>query len=302
MNFFRTIIGICSGTSVFRQLAGTHPLRAIFHLLVLAFLCSAFIISGRILTTYSQTFKLIDVLEKQFGGISFGEKDGLLPQKNADKPFAYLNNNFRLDYRPSKEKLAEDVQNWNNAAGVLWTPQSIFMWFANPAQKEFYTYNLFMLSGKSLPSTSHPTKEALADYLDKNAFLPGTGQYAFLKEPKKIDMITLKLLSCGIIAFEFLFRFIGTVFLVLFFNGIFTLVSSLSARNADPDFKLSARSMFSVGIYAGFPALLIASCFPALELPYFDFISVYIAGFLFYLFVVLGTLRRNSNPKIDMEA
>ncbi len=41
------------------------------------------------------------------------------------------------------------------------------------------------------------------------------------------------------------------------------------------------------GLYAGFPAMIIAGCFPLLDLPFFDYGQVYFFAFFIYWLTIL---------------
>ena len=56
--------------------------------------------------------------------------------------------------------------------------------------------------------------------------------------------------------------------------------------------RLTYAQFWKTGIYAGFPALLVASAFPALNLPFFTFSTVYMTGLLIYWLYTAHRLER----------
>jgi hypothetical protein len=82
-----------------------------------------------------------------------------------------------------------------------------------------------------------------------------------------------------------------TVFLQpLLYTAIFVLVFRLTGGRQLRILSLS--EFWRVGIYAGFPVMLFASCFPAFDLPFLRYDTVYMIGLVGYWLVVTGRIER----------
>ncbi|MBR2373255.1 MAG: hypothetical protein IKA87_03385, partial [Lentisphaeria bacterium] len=55
---------------------------------------------------------------------------------------------------------------------------------------------------------------------------------------------------------------------------------------------LTLKEMWKCGVYAAFPAMIIASLFPALELPFLSYETVFMMGLLIYWMAVAAKLER----------
>ena len=63
---------------------------------------------------------------------------------------------------------------------------------------------------------------------------------------------------------------------------------------------LSFGEFWKIGLYAGFPAMLVATAFPALALPWFSFGSVFMAGLLIYWLYAAGRIERENKEKTQV--
>jgi hypothetical protein len=82
-----------------------------------------------------------------------------------------------------------------------------------------------------------------------------------------------------------------TLFLPLLYTALFVGVFRFSSGGRYP-VRLTYLEFWKIGIYAGFPAMLVASAFPALALPFFSFSTVYMAGLLIYWLYTASRLER----------
>ena len=90
----------------------------------------------------------------------------------------------------------------------------------------------------------------------------------------------------------------GTVvwnfFLAVLYTGIFMLMYRLLNGVSGRLRFLTLQEMWKCGIYASFPAMVAASFFPLLELPFVSYETVFMIGLLIYWMSVTAYLERTS--------
>jgi hypothetical protein len=289
MNFFKALIETCKGTGVFIKLLSQSLSRALWHLFLLALLSSLFIL----LCTYSgmleETDQAFKRLEENFGKI-ITDKNGVRPQKKKFKNSVLLaNNRFRVSYLSSVEKgkLPEiDADEVN--MGFLWTPLMLVSWIKT-GENEFLLIPYAYYSDEMLP-TARKKRSEILPYIKANTSLKNElfCQFSELNWPTLIDYCKGTYISVS-----FAGNLIGTLFQVLFFVMMFSFILNLSGNSGKP--VLRYRERFVIGIYASFPPILIASFFPAFELPFLSFSSVYVICFSIYLIIVFTRLQLDMN-------
>ena len=60
---------------------------------------------------------------------------------------------------------------------------------------------------------------------------------------------------------------------------------------------LTIRELWKTGLYAGFPAMIIGSFFPALNLPLFSFSTVYMFGLVIYWILIISRIERSGQEE-----
>ncbi|MDD5598725.1 MAG: hypothetical protein PHV82_12330 [Victivallaceae bacterium] len=289
MNFFRALIGTCKGTGVFIRLLPQSAGKALWHLVLLAVISSLFIL----LCSYSDMSDELDEtfrrLKENFGNIIV-DSNGVRPQNmNRQNSLLLANNRFRVNYVPSveKDKLPEiDAGEVN--MGFLWTPVMLSSWIKTGDDK-FLLIPYAYCSGELLPAVSKE-RSAIMPYIKDNTSLKHKlfCQFSALNWQALNDYCKSTYISVS-----FLGNLFGTIFQVLFFVTMFSFILNLSGNTGRPVLKY--RERFVIGIYASFPPILIASFFPAFDLPFLSFNSVYIICFSLYLIIVFTRLQLDLN-------
>ena len=87
----------------------------------------------------------------------------------------------------------------------------------------------------------------------------------------------------------------------LVFSPLYILIFSMFSFFLGKSNMLSVKfsQLFVVGVYTGFPGIVIATLYTALNLPSLDFQSVFLISYLFYSFPVFGRLRWDQIQKED---
>ena len=292
MTFFTALIGTCKDTKVFTKLLSQSLGRAFWHLCILITICSLFIL----MCTYSKNAHKIDKafaqMEETFGDIQVN-KNGITPKNiNEKKSFLVADNSQKITYLPSigKGDLSEiDADDVNS--GLLWTPTMFAPWLKigpdNFLLIPFACYSNKQLSPESIK------RSAIASYIKDNTFLKGKLVCYF----SELSWSTLNdYYKNMLIPAEFFGNLLGILLQVLFFIMMFSFILNLSAKNTRA-LVLKYSTRFTIGIYASFPPLLIATMFRAFELPLLSFSSVYIICFSIYLIVVFTRLQLDFNAQ-----
>jgi hypothetical protein len=287
MNFFNTLFGVCKGTEIFLQLFRLSPWKALWHLLLLTTLCAIFITAAKTFPLYKDIDIACDTIAEQFGPIKFTDK-GIFPSIVPEKArVVQLTETATIAYIPDLQAATlPDFDPESSSRGVFWSPGIIAGWYKTDSA-EYLLVPLIYATQKARISTKPFQKDNIMPYLKENSSagnplrLPvNSVNAAEMKMPVKIyaTIITLCL--------QFIQILFQTMALTTLFTIIFNLVGS---RN----FKiLKFKNIFVAAIYAGFPAIIIASFFPAFDLP-LDFNTVYIFCFAIYFIYIMSRLERD---------
>ncbi len=287
MSFFNILFGVCKGTEIFLQLFRLSPWKALWHLLLMTMLCTIFITSVKTFPLYKDIDIACDAIAEQFGPIKFTDK-GIFPSIAPDNArVVQLTETATVAYIPDlKTTPIPDFDAENNSRGVFWSPGIIAGWYKTDTT-EYLLVPLIYAPQKARISARPFQKDAIMSYLKENSSdgnpfrLPVSSvNAAEMKVPVKIyaTIITLCL------------QFIQILFQTLVLTTLFTMIFNLvGSRN----FKiLKFKNIFVTAIYAGFPAIIIASFFPAFDLP-LDFNTVYIFCFAVYFIYIMSRLERD---------
>ena len=309
-SFITILVSVCKGTAIFPSLLHAPLVRAIVHLFLMSIL-SASIIA---LAHYKDVNDKIEVASKNltdnFGALIFDE-DGVLTDKQFNKPFAFdLFPGFRVDAFPKSSEIKSSVI-YDAVAenGIVYSPTFIFMWartnneivvpawFCRRKNSDKYfdksftrdEFESFLKECRSGKGRFFFNSIASMDYLDM-----------INTQPNKDRKVVFGDLGNSILAQYMFFTFILNMFAVMFnslwycllFIGIFIIMNRRLFG------KIPFKAFFTMSIYVGFPAIIVATLFPALDLPYFGYETIYYIGFLSYLFPVLGVVQRSIHtPK-----
>jgi hypothetical protein len=291
LGFFKTVFSVCSGTEVFLQLMKLSCGRAIFHFLLLCIFCS----SAAVIMQYTPYNNLIrkycGVLYKEFGEVSFSSK-GILPSLNPEKArFQRIDEN-RIDYIPDKnDSSAFNPADSISERGVLWMPDSVVLWVKSSA--DYYAMPLFF-SFTNMPKREKFTEspgEKIFAYAEKNSF-----QTSKFSDQPPVNLLNIQ----GTMLTVMLILVFGNIFLsILFFIPMFSIFFAMvfffTGRQDLPD-EVKFTNLLAIAIYASFPGTIIATLYYGLNLPFVDFQTVCLTGFLIYLMVVLNRLKKLKKP------
>ena len=294
MNFFRIIFSICRETSRFPELSVLPLYRAILHLLLLAIILAGVTVGLQYPAIESGFSRAEKTIRDNFGQIQVTPQ-GLLPSldpKQARK--VEMLSGILLEYFPSADIKPQELQTDKYEQGVVWTPGVVVMWRkGTPVIPVFYSTKLLEQHRefKLHPATSEGIIAAVKDlYAPAGPFF--LSDFSFL-----FSWLMRLALGCTYIMY-FLIVFGGALLFTTLFTGFYSLGGGIAMIG------LKFKNLWLIGLYAGMPALIVASVVTGLNLPYVDFSTVYLFGFLGYFFFIISrmqrdTLKRDRDPSGD---
>ena len=303
--FLNTFISVCSGTAIFPQIAKYSLLRMIWHLFLLAVLGGCVNIAFRYHPFNSAYEEYCTKLESKFGQISFSEK-GITPTINPDRPGTLRRDNFRLDYFPQMDALKTFHPDEEFPLGIAWTPKSMVAWI-------LYDHTPYPFMPMLIPSFADPDQvnegmsllmKRLNGETDKKISLyEASDIYKIEVAPSEYKTIPFREFKTNITGVPLslptlylLYLFSEIVVNVLLISPVYILIFTLFSYFLGKSEMLSIKfsKLLIVGIYTGFPGVVIATLYTALDLPYLDFQSVFLLSYLIYSFPVFSRLRADQ--------
>lgn len=302
MQFFRTIIAVCSGPSVFPALMNRNPFRAVFHLFLLSILLALVIAGFRIADLREGRAVISKALSDYFSAVVIKD-DTVYPAKHADQPKTFiLTRSLRLDYLPESAKALKNMERWRERSGIIWTPRGFLLWSSVEGEQEKYVLIPLPLPSRSMVSilplssisTAPVSAQEIENYVQKNYY--GMEEKADSKE-KPLTFSVPYLVSTVSVVYNF---FIGiSAFSGLFFSSLmitFLFAGAQSLFTPKGEKKVGFPRLMTIMVYAAFPPLIIASLFTALSLPLFGFQTVFFITFFIYQMLAFSAVHRYLNP------
>jgi len=305
--FLNTFLSVCSGTTDFPEIAKYPFYRMLLHLLLLSVICGAVNVAFRYHPFNLAYEKTCAKLAAKFGEIQTSSY-GMRPALNPDKHGTAYFDGFRVDYFPADNQLKTFKPGEDYLFGVAWTPLSIIAWV-----------NLDNKAAPFLPlliptaADSEKINEGMSFML--NRMKGETEKTLTLFDVAQIYSLNPAAIHASVVPFrEFRTNILGipcripTIYIIFLaleilincllispvYILIFTLFSFFLGKSNMLPMKFS--KIFIVGIYTGFPGIVIATLYTALALPYLDFQSIFLMSYLVYSFPVFARLRISSGP------
>lgn len=295
MNFIRTIFSICSGTKVFTELITVSPWKAIMHYCMFAFICAGLITAFNVPSYSEKATEVSLLLAKVFGAVNIS-KDGILPETDAAQSRSVdLGNKISLDYVAADSLETSDLfsdkdgEDKDDFRGIAWTPGAVFAWLKI---KDGQILVMPFIAEKDKRDVEILNEAEAKNWLAK-ANKPPYNEFNLPFHKISFQSFTgHAVLGASVMTFGgYLVHIIFSAFL---FSGVFSIIYSLISDENIPG--LTIKKLFVAALYAGIPGTIIGSAFPAFNLAYFSYQSVYLACLLIYLIAVLNALKRASAP------
>ena len=283
----------CRGTEIFAQVSTLSIWRTLWHLFLLAILSSLFVGICNQEKINETTRDCTRRIEENFGKISFGRQ--IVPEKSPNTArLFFLTKNIKLFYLPEADLLPKVLKDYpvDNSWSIFWMPE-----YAAAAIKEGDTilisnvfYPMSLTNGDDLIAQ---LKLAGAEF--QKIYLQIMEANRQKSEVLQFDTYS-SFISSLVVAQVVLTQFIQVIrssvmFILLFYIFSFFLIS-FSFKN-NPAFDSAALNTFSyanlakIAIYAGIPAVIIGSFFPAFNLPYLSFDRIYFIITSVYSFFII---------------
>ena len=287
VSFLTAFAGTCSGVAVFHRLRFQSWVRTVFHMFLMGAFCALLITWGEVHRQHPVFQAGIKIFESVFGTKILNTPRGLIPEKSPEKErFLLLPNEGRLWYLPSGKMTAPQTELEKCNFLILWAPKG----FATAVRSD---------SGKWQVNIASPGDDRVLLSNRHNLSNGGLSDLKLVSDKKwnldAVESISAEQLGktlSSIWTISLFMQNLGlTLLLPLLYTALFVGVFRFSSGGRYP-VRLTYLEFWKIGIYAGFPAMLVASAFPALALPVFSFSTVYMAGLLIYWLYAASRLER----------
>lgn len=293
MSFLKILVSVCRGTEIFPFLVRIPIIKALFHFLLLAFICTSFIALAKLMPVWNSVYSACEILNREFGAFLVSGEN-MLPQKAPEQSRSVMvSKTFLVDYQTDK-KLSVMMEDEATLGGMIWTPLFLGGW--TKVKPDTYVIMPIVYNVNVIRMPMYMSKAELQNYISSMSIKPSAFPFAFLLESIQIkNFITAVpvftfIMLCGIFGINLFLIVTSTII----FGSIFSIVYAFMK---DPASRISGINIFVITIYASFPPVIIASFFPALELPYIDYQTVHMFALLIYLFIVFNKVQQYFAPK-----
>ena len=287
--FFDALLGTCRGTEIFPRLCRNSWGRTVLHLFLLSVFCAFAVTLVQAVRTGPEINRFATGFFDAFGNLKFNAY-GLKPEIQPDKARTYAISGGRwVSYFPSTPDgvVIPEKELLLTTVGVVWTPKQLIV--LTPLGEDSWQCSVFPI-GSLFPSGRNCSTAELKSFLaglrdvpDKIPFMPETTAVW----TKHYVMTNI----CAVMAVMLLlFHFLTAFILPFFYTGMFALVFRFTGGRQLRSMTLG--TFWKIGIYAGFPVMLFASCFPAFDLPFLRYGTVYMIGLVIYWLVAAGRIER----------
>lgn len=304
VGFWGALRGTCCGTDIFFRLRYNSVWRTLWHLVLMTILVTAAIVWGE----GSRMGKVIDETERlvtaEFGSEIRMTPEALTPALRPEVARSLdLPGNGRLCYIPDFRKGVRMEPDSISLLDflVIWSPRFLgCAWQTEPGNWQFgqetpmaeaapAAGTVPLLRGVGLTFRNFTTKE-LCDFLEAGVEISAPWPQ---QEPPELPVAALfDAVSASVAMLISIGRFAGLLLLALLYTLIFAGVSRLSFGGRRP--TLNFAQFWKVGVYAGFPVMLVAGCFPAFDLPFFSYSTVFMIGLVIYWMIAAARIERSS--------
>lgn len=291
VGFFSALLGTCSGTGIFSRLCRNSWRRTLLHLFLLSVFCSFAVTLVRTLRIAPEIKGFAAGFFDTFGNLKFNAY-GLRPEKHPDEARTYAVSGGRwVSYFPSAPDGVSipEEELLLTTLGVVWTPKQLIV--LAPLGEGVWCCNVFPLYG-SFPLRRDCSIAELRSFLSGLRELPG--KIPMMPETETVWTRRFVMTNvCVVMAAMFLLSHFLTAFLLpLFYTGVFALLFRFTGGRSLRSMTLG--TFWKIGMYAGFPVMLFASCFPAFDLPFLSYSTVYMFGLVMYWLAAAGRVERDG--------
>lgn len=294
--FFRALLGSCCGRDIFYTLRTHSWGRCLFHLFLLSLITGLVISHVRFERVSAHITAAEELFVQVFGKEvcvtgNTGTWNWVCPVKDPLTPRKIALPQGGMLYYTGNSSIVPDSLKSVTGTLIVWSPAQLGV--AVPVGK-----------GSSNCMTVDTASGKLRQFKGSSASLEKIFKETPAQLPRPVKDMKKEPVSAFFMAIASLAGFFmgaGTVlwnfFVTLLYTGIFIgMYRILNGPSGRLRF-ITLKEMWKCGIYAAFPAMVIASFFPVLELPFFSYETVFMIGLLIYWMAVTAKLERT--PKDD---
>ena len=291
VGFFRALWGACCGTAIFEELRFNRVWRVVLHLFWLSVLCAAAI-------TFVQGMRIVPEIRTvangffdTFGGVR-GNEESLIPlsEPGRARTFDFSPDGGRIFYFPSapegvsipeKELLLLKL-------GIIWLPRQVVYLFHESGSDFWRTMAQRQTGGVMFSRhTTAELREYLAGLKEPAASADATEDEVMVELTRHGGLRTLEVMFSLVV---FVWNFLAVFWVAVLYTSLFALVFRFTGGGRLQ--ALSFGEFWKIGVYAGFPVMLFAGCFPAFDLPFFRYSTVFMVGLMVYWLLIVGRIER----------
>lgn len=307
-NFLKILFSVCSSTKLFPDISKNSAFRTIWHLILISILAAIIFTGARTPEMKSNIKEVTTYLQKEFGGIIV-KKDGVFPVNKPEQKRNISYDFVQIDYYPKlPEKKDLKIDSKLDNLGFVWLPSGITGWIKMDT-KRYIVYQ--GMTSENTPQWFNVTdKNGIYDYVKNNNVGAFDRLYACLCAPLPGDIPLFMLLAplhgtSNFIDYQTSIYWYSAVmasikfaimvfFNALFYSLLFGLFFSISGRRGKEK-EFSFKTAFNTALYAGFPAIIIATLFTIAKMPWFEYQTMYIFALFIYLIIITN---KNRNIKV----
>ena len=276
LGFIQALFGSCAGTEIFIVLRTHSWLRVIWHLVLLALLLSLLIAFGESRRIGPRLTAAEGRVVTEFGSSLLCAPDGIRPEKDPNRSRVFeAEPGVLLVYLGEKPQLELTAAQRALAHRMLLVAAPRCFAFAVFSDKEWIGRWQEPGAVGNFRCRDEELNYVLSQRIDA------------AKAPLEIQPMQLPLASIfpvvrGTLFAGFVMLWFGTLLMLAgLYTAVFAIVNRLvgGGRRGSP---LTLGEYWKIGIYAGFPAMLVAAAFPIFDLPFLSYPTVYMIGLVIY--------------------
>ena len=269
--FFPALWGVCCGTRIFPALCKNSVARVVWHLFLMSFFCGTLIALGGAGRTAREWDAFMKRFDSAFGSVVDFSSAGILPAKSPEEPrFIKFPEKGGLLYTAGAKTANFPVGFISGASHfTVWSRFCIIIGVrtGNEWQLRVVSPDLNFSKHKAAP-------DGLSAFLNSTLARAGAAGGVWNLASRKLETGEIfRFFKHGVIFYLFVAEVLGVFLLgvlcTAFFAGISRLTGAATLRGLD------GWEYWKVGVYAGFPGMLVGAVAAALELPYLSYGAVY---------------------------
>lgn len=283
-SFLTALYHVCLGTAIFGDLRQQSWGRTIFHLFLMSALIGFFVGLGMSIQFKEDSAPLVAKLQREFGSIVI-VNHRINPELRPDEGRQLmLGKGMLLNYLPAWKNIAispSEIETMEHI--ILWTPEEIASGMAID-KNWFFNFFQFGSVGSYLLTDAVGLNQALnAVKIDQSPEIKNLELHK-ITFPDLFSLLQLIYL----LSFWLLYG-VGAFCLGLMYTALFTAIFMITGR--DRLRTMTLYEFWKIGIYAGYPAMIVGMFFPALDLPFLSYSTVYMLGLVIYWMVAATRLE-----------